>query len=195
MHGIQLIKNSLCAWPDHLLPSCPAWVFEKFLLMNSTGYGTQPVNCQRMFRWLCGGRGKARSRWPAYDLRRDALSPKVYSFNVKFSSRGAQSPRWKILELILPSRVSHPKRTSCVTFCEAMQKEPENFLCSAPCATLPNFAVWSEPRGFCRFVFGASPSWSNCSVWHLRDSCFLNFSSRKACPLGGSEGTWRSRGV
>lgn len=60
MHGIQLtIKNSLCAWPDRLLPSCPAWAFEKFLLMNSTGCGTQPIICQRMFRWLCGGRGKA----------------------------------------------------------------------------------------------------------------------------------------
>lgn len=39
------------------------------------------------------------SRWPAYDLGRDASSPKV---NAEFSFRGAQSPRWKILELILP---------------------------------------------------------------------------------------------
>jgi hypothetical protein len=41
-----------------------------------------------------------------------------------------------------------------------MQKEPENFLCSAPRVTLPNCAVWSEPRGFCRFVFGVFPSFS-----------------------------------
>lgn len=60
MHGTPLtIKSSLCAWPDHLLPSCSAWVFEQSLLMNSTGCGTQHINGQRMFRWMCGGRGKA----------------------------------------------------------------------------------------------------------------------------------------
>lgn len=166
MHGIQLtIKNSLCAWPDHLLPSCPAWVFEKFLLMNSTGSGTQPIICQRMFRWLCGGRGKAgilsqgADGWPMTwegtlhlrKLKCGCLPPLHGVF-----LQGC--PVSKVENSRTDTSLEGRHTTSCVAFCEALQKEPENFLCSAPCVTLPNCAVWSEPRGFCGFVFGVSLS-------------------------------------
>lgn len=202
MHGIQLtIKNSPCAWPDRLLPSCPAWGFEKFLLMNSTGDGTQLINCQRMFRWMWGGRGKAETPSQGADGRPVTYEGTLYLWKLKcdryFFSCEVFSKGCPVSKVENSRTDDFPQgsttRREHVSCSESMQKEPENFLCSAPRVTLPNCAVWSEPRGFCRFVFGVFPSWPNCSVLSLRDSCFLIFFSRKACCVDGLEGTWRSR--
>lgn len=169
MHGIQLtIKNSLCAWPDHLLPSCPAWVFEKFLLMNSTGCGTQPIICQRMFRWLCGGRGKAGILSQGADGRPMTWEGTLHLRKLKYGClpllhgvflQGCPVSKVENSRTDTSLQGSPIQRELHVSLSVRLcKKEPENFLCSAPCATLPNCAVWSEPRGFCGFVFGASLS-------------------------------------
>ena len=61
--------------------------------------------------------------------------------------------------------------------------------------TLPNCEVWSEPRGFCRFVLVFSPIVTQ--LWSLpfEKQLFsaLLFKESLLCGWGG--GTWRSRGA
>lgn len=118
---------------------------------------------------MCGARGKEEilsqrtDGQPACDLGREVLSVKVkmqpcFFYQVFTKGYPVSKVENSRSDTEMPSQKGLPAKeinniSPAVRLCK---KNPRIALLSLV-MTLPNCEVWSEPRGFCRFVFGVFP--------------------------------------
>lgn len=100
--------------------------------------GHSRINCQRMFRWMCGAKGRdsePENRWPVCDLGREVLSVKkmqpCFFYHLFIKGYPVSQVENSRSDTEVPSRKGLPAK-EIIIMCflrEAVQKEPKN--CSA----------------------------------------------------------------